>query len=109
MSEQAIPHLQTKARDTVGISLMRSAESEAAVQYIEENFPDASVHDRDVFFKIERDGKLEFDMNEIGEYLGRELDTDIFLVNMSSYYGRIVVSDGKVEIFSEIQPERFRD
>ena len=96
-------------RDSVGISLMTSAETEAAVEYIRENAPDAIVDFRDVFYKIERPGSLEFDMSKISEYLGRELDTGTVLVNMSSYYGRIVVSNGKVEIFSEIVPERFND
>jgi propane monooxygenase coupling protein len=98
-----------KGRDMVGISLMASAETEAAVDYIREHSPDATIDFRDVFYKIERPGRLEFDMHEISDYLGRDLDTSTFLVNMSSYYGRIVVSNGKVEIFSEIVPERFSD
>ena len=104
-----LPELKVEARDTVGISLMRSSESDATVEYVRENQPDASVSARDVFYKIERDGKLTFDMDEISDYLGRDLDTDTFLVNMSSYYGRIVVSDGLIEIFADIKPERFRD
>ena len=40
---------------------------------------------------------------------GRTIDTDIFLVNMSSYYGRIVVGDGRVDIYADIQPDRFKD
>lgn len=97
------------ARDTVGISLMRSAETEAAVELVGEEFPDARVSFRDCYYKIERSGLLEFDMAKLSERVGREIDTDIFLVNMSSYYGRMVVSDGRVQIFSEIVPERFRD
>lgn len=104
-----LPVLKVKARDTVGISLMRSSESDATVEYVRETLPDATVSARDVFYKIERDGVLTFDMDEISDYLGRDLDTDTFLVNMSSYYGRIVVSDGKIEIFADIKPERFRD
>jgi propane monooxygenase coupling protein len=97
------------ARDTVGISLMRSAETEAAVELVREELPDARVSFRDCYYKIERAGLLEFDMAKLSERVGREVDTDIFLVNMSSYYGRMVVSDGRVQIFSEIVPERFRD
>jgi propane monooxygenase coupling protein len=93
----------------VGISLMASAETEAAVAYIREHSPDATIDFRDVFYKIQRPGRLEFDMLEISDFLGRDLDTSTFLVNMSSYYGRIVVSNGKVEIFSDIVPERFND
>lgn len=104
-----MPVLDVPVRDTVGISLIASAETEAAVEYLRDNVDDVKIDFRDVFYKIERDGLLEFPMDEISEYLGHDLDTDVFLVNMSTYYGRIVVSDGKVQIFADIQPERFRD
>jgi len=84
----------------VGISLMSSSDTEAAVEHISETQPDA---------RIERDDQLSFDMSELSELAGREIDTDVFLVNMSSYYGRIVVGDGRVDIYADIQPARFKD
>ena len=71
--------------------------------------PDATIDFRDCFYKIERAGQLSFDMAEISEIAGRDIDTDLFLVNMPTYYGRIVVGDGRIDIFSEIQPDRFKD
>lgn len=97
------------SNNSVGISLMKSDETKATLEYLNETSNGVRVSDRDCYYKIERDDKLEFDMEGISDFLGRDLDTDIFLVNMSSYYGRIVISDGKVEIFSEIKPERFND
>jgi MmoB/DmpM family len=97
------------ASDTVGISLTRSAETEAAVELVRDELPDARISFRDCYYKIERAGLIEFDMEKLGERVGREIGTDLFLVNMSSYYGRMVVSDGKIQIFAEILPERFRD
>lgn len=94
---------------SVGISLMISAETEAALEYVRAAMPDAVIDYRDVFYKIERDGNLVFKMPEISEYLGRELDTLLFLVSMSSYYGRIVVTEHTVEIYSEIVPSRLQD
>ena len=47
-------------------------------------------------------------MAKLGDRLGRDIDTDAFLVSMSSYYGRIVVSDHHVTIHPEILPDRFR-
>ncbi|HET7541664.1 MAG TPA: MmoB/DmpM family protein [Polyangiaceae bacterium] len=96
-------------RCSVGISLMVSPETEATVEYVRSQMPNAIIDFRDIFYKIEREGYLEFQMSEISEYLGYELDTNVFLVSMSSYYGRIVVSDDKVEIFSAIVPSRFQD
>ncbi len=96
-----------KAR-RVGISLMLSAETEAAVELVREQMPDAAVGFRGPNCKIERDGELDFDMAKLGDRLGRDIDTDTFLVSMSSYYGRIVVSDHHVTIHPEILPDRFR-
>ena len=92
----------------VGISLMVSAETEAAVELVREQTPDAAVGFRGPYCKIERDGELDFDMAKLGDRLGRDIDTDTFLVSMSSYYGRIVVSDHHVTIHPEILPDRFR-
>jgi len=99
----------TKVRDTVGISLIGSEETRAAVEYATEMMPDAKITDNDCYFKIDREGMLKFDMADLGERIGREYTVHDFLVNMTSYYGRIVVNDGVVEIHSEILPERFRD
>jgi propane monooxygenase coupling protein len=96
-------------RDTVGISLIVSEEAKAAVDMVHDEMPDARVDDHDCYFKIEREGLLEFDMANLSERLGREISVHDFLVNMTSYYGRIVVSDGLVHIHAEILPERFRD
>ena len=98
-----------KKRDTVGISLIVSEEAKAAVDMVHDEMPDARVDDHDCYFKIEREGLLEFDMANLSERLGREIAVHDFLVNMTSYYGRIVVSDGLVQIHAEILPERFRD
>lgn len=99
----------TKVRDTVGISLIGSEETRAAIEYAKDEMPDAKITDNDCYFKIDREGMLKFDMADLGERIGRDYTVHDFLVNMTSYYGRIVVNDGVVEIHSEILPERFRD
>jgi len=98
-----------KKRDTVGISLTGSEEAKTAVEMVHDEMPDARVDDHDCYYKIEREGLLEFDMADLSERLGREITVHDFLVNMTSYYGRIVVQDGLVRIHAEILPERFRD
>ena len=99
----------TRVRDTVGISLICSAETSVAIEMVADEMPDATITDNDCFYKVERDGLLRFDMAELSERLGREYTVHDFLVNMTSYYGRIVVSDGAVEIHADILPARFRD
>jgi alkene monooxygenase coupling protein len=99
----------TKVRDTVGISLIGSVETAAAIEMVAEEMPDAKISDNDCFYKIEREGLLSFDMADLSERLGRDYTVHDFLVNMTSYYGRIVVSDAAVEIYADILPVRFRD
>jgi len=99
----------TRVRDTVGICLIGSAETSAAVEMVAETMADAKITDNDCFYKIEREGLLSFDMADLSERLGREYTVHDFLVNMTSYYGRIVVNDAGVEIHADILPERFRD
>jgi propane monooxygenase coupling protein len=93
----------------VGISLMDSSDTQAAIEHVAETQPNATIDFRDCFYKITCEDVLSFDMAEVSELAGRDIDTDIFLVNMASYYGRIVVGDGRVDIYSDIQPDRFKD
>lgn len=101
------PTIAPKGR--VGISLMAGGDTDSTLEYVRESQPAASVDFRDCYYKIECDDQLGFDMAEISEIAGRDIDTDIFLVNMSTYYGRIVVGDGRIDIYSEIRPDRFKD
>src|SRR5262245_4972158 len=109
MSETSTARRMTEARDTVGISLQGSEETHAALELVRAEMPDARISDHDCFYKIEREGLLEFDMKKLGEILGRPITVPEFLVNMSTYYGRIVINDGLLQIHAEILPARFRD
>jgi hypothetical protein len=95
-------------RRTVGISLMGSAEADAAVEMMRDECPDARISFRGCYYKIERDDLLEFDMDKLSEHLGRPVTTEMFLVTMSTYYGRMDRSHNKIQIFADIQPDRFR-
>lgn len=94
-------HAVDVAARRVGISLMVSADTEVAVEYIAESQPDATVDYRQSYYKIERAGQLSFDMAALSELAGYDIDTNLFLVNMSTYYGRIVVGDTRIDLFSD--------
>jgi MmoB/DmpM family len=96
-------------RRTVGLSLIVGEETEAALEWIREAYPDTQIKFRDCYYKVERDDVLEFDMPAISELLGRELTTEMFLVSMTTYYGRMVRSNDKIQIFADILPDRFKD
>jgi hypothetical protein len=95
-------------RRTVGISLMGSAEADAAVEMMREECPDARISFRGCYYKIERDDLLELDMDKLSERLGRTVTTEMFLVTMSTYFGRMDRSNNKIQIFADIQPDRFK-
>jgi hypothetical protein len=99
-SDNAYPGDHLRGR--VGISLMLSSDTTAAVEYIEATHPDATIDFRGVFYKIQRRGRLTFDMDAISECAGRDIDTGTFLVNMSSYYGNISVSGRHVDIVADV-------
>jgi len=98
----------TEARNVIGISLQGSEETSAALELVRAEMPDAKITDNDCFYKIERERLLEFDMKKLGDILGRPITVPEFLVNMSTYYGRIVINDGILQIYSDILPARFR-
>src|ERR1700761_1845247 len=61
-------------RNRVGISLMVSSDTEAIVEVTREHYPDAKIDFRDCFYKVEREGSLDWNMDDIGECLGRPYD-----------------------------------
>jgi propane monooxygenase coupling protein len=109
MSEPAAAtRRMAEAREMIGISLMGSEETRAAIELVRSTMPDARITDHDCFYKIERERLLELDMARLGELIGRPITVAEFLVHMSSYYGRIVINDGILQIHSDILPPRFR-
>ena len=113
MTDEQPPRVWRRSADgprrTVGISLMASEETEATLKWIREAYPDTTIKFRDCYYKIEREDVLELDMAAISEHLGRELSTEMFLVSMSTYFGRMVRSNDKIQVFAEILPDRFKD
>jgi alkene monooxygenase coupling protein len=90
------------ARDTVGLVLMGSEEADVAVELLRAERPDLRISKTNCYYLIEGEGKIEIDVNEVGERLGRELDVPSFLVIMSSYYGRAQVDEHKFGVYSEM-------
>jgi hypothetical protein len=90
------------ARDTVGLVLMGSEEADVAVELLRTERPDLRISKTNCYYLIEGEGKIEIDVNEVGERLGRELDVPSFLVIMSSYYGRAQVDEHKFGVYSEM-------
>lgn len=90
------------ARNTVGVVLMGSEEADVAVEMLREERPDLRITKTNCYYMIEGEDKIEIDVHEVGERLGKELDVPSFLVIMSSYYGRAQVDEDKFGVYAEM-------
>ena len=88
--EQTISH-------QCGVTMNDSVEARAIAEFMAEK-PGVTVTYQPALIRIDGDGKLVFKMDEISEYLGREMTAEIFEVNTSTHYGRMVrVDDNTVD------------
>ena len=94
--------LKIEGRNTVGLVLMGSEEADIAVEILQEERPDLKITKTNCYYMIEGEGKIEIDVTEVGERLGRDLDVPSFLVVMSSYYGRAQVDEHTFGVYSEM-------
>jgi hypothetical protein len=90
------------ARNTVGLVLMGSEEADVAVEMLREERPDLRITKTNCYYMIEGEEKIEINVTEVGERLGRALDVPSFLVVMSSYYGRAQVDEQKFGVYAEM-------
>lgn len=91
-----------EARNTVGIVLMGSEEADVAVEMLQEERPDLRITKTNCYYMIEGEDKIEIDVREVGERLGKDLDVPSFLVIMSSYYGRAQVDEHTFGVYAEM-------
>ena len=88
--------------DECGVTMNDSVEARAIAEFMEER-DGVTVTYNPALIRIDGHGKLEFKMDEISEYLGREMTAEIFEVNTSTHYGRMVrVDDNTVVLFGNM-------
>lgn len=75
-------------RRRVALGLMKSEEADATIEVVEGRYPDARVQDFGTYWKIEGEGELRIEMEEVGEALGRPLQLSRWLVTMATFVGR---------------------
>ena len=91
-----------EGRNTVGLVLMGSEEADVAVEMLREERPDLRIEKTNCYYMIEGEDKIEIDVTELGERLGRDLDVPSFLVVMTSYYGRAQVGEHMFGVYAEM-------
>lgn len=82
-----------------GVTLMNTPEGEIIAKIMGEK-PDVSIRHLPSMIRVDGKGKLDFDMAEISDQLGREFSPADFEEVMSTHYGRMVVLDDRVLLFS---------
>ena len=86
-----------------GVTMNDSVEARAIAEFMEENDPRVTITYNPATIRIDGEGKLIFKMDEITEYLGREMTAETFEVNTSTHYGRMVrVDDDTVILFGDM-------
>ena len=78
--------------DQCGVTMNDSVEARAIAEFMAEK-PDVTVTYQPALIRIDGKGRLVFKMDEISEYLGRDMTAETFEVNTSTHYGRMVRQD----------------
>ncbi len=85
-----------------GVTMNDSVEARAIAEFMGAK-EGVTVTYAPAMIRIDGEGKLIFKMDDIGEYLGRDMTAEIFEVNTSTHYGRMVrVDDNTVILFGDM-------
>jgi propane monooxygenase coupling protein len=85
-----------------GVTLNDSVQSREIVKLMEKK-PGVTVTHYPSMIRIDGENKLEFDMRELSEALGREIDPYDFTIEMATHYGRMVMFDDKLVFFGRLE------
>jgi propane monooxygenase coupling protein len=79
-----------------------SVEGRIVAQVMEKK-PGIVITHYPAMIRIDGRGKIEFDMTEIGDALGRAMDPYTFQVEMSTHYGRMVLFEDRIVLFGNLE------
>jgi propane monooxygenase coupling protein len=86
-----------------GITMNDSVEARAIAEFMAKK-PNVTVTYQPALIRIDGVGKLVFKMDEISEILGKDMTAEIFEVNTSTHYGRMVrIDDNTVTLFGNME------
>ena len=89
-----------------GVTMNDSVEARAIAEFMGQK-PKVTITYQPALIRIDGEGKLVFKMDEISEILGKEMTAEIFEVNTSTHYGRMIrVDDNTVTLFGDMDEIR---
>lgn len=85
-----------------GVTMSDSVEGRAVVEVMEGREGVTITH-YPAMIRIDAEGRLTFNMDEISEALGRDMDPYTFQIEMSTHYGRMgMVDDRTLVLFGDL-------
>ncbi|PZQ80394.1 MAG: monooxygenase [Ancylobacter novellus] len=89
-----------------GVTMNDSVEARAIAEFMGQK-PNVTITYQPALIRIDGEGKLVFKMDEISEILGKEMNAEIFEVNTSTHYGRMIrIDDNTVTLFGDMDEIR---
>ena len=86
-----------------GVTMNDSVEARAIAEFMGKK-DGVTVTYQPALIRIDGEGKLVFKMDDISDYLGREMTAEIFEVNTSTHYGRMArLDDNTVVLFGNME------
>jgi len=85
-----------------GVTMNDSVEGRLVAQIMEKK-SNVTVKHYPAMIRIDGKDKLIFDMTELSEALGREMDPYTFQIEMSTHYGRMLIQDNSVELHADFE------
>ena len=85
-----------------GVTMNDSVEGRLVAQIMEKK-PNVTITHYPAMIRIDGKKKLVFDMAELSEALGREMDPYSFQIEMSTHYGRMLIQDNSVELHADFE------
>ncbi len=92
-------HQDHTASNQTGVTLHNTQDGEIVARLVSTK-PNVTVRKLPSMIRVDGINKIEFDLVEISEKLGREFTPSDFEEIMSTHYGRMVVLDDKVVLFA---------
>lgn len=85
-----------------GVTMSDSVEARAIAEFMDQN-DDVTVTYQPALIRIDGTDELVFKMDEISDFLGWEMTAEIFEVNSSTHYGRMVrIDDNTIILFGDM-------
>jgi propane monooxygenase coupling protein len=92
--------LEDTITNMCGVTMNDSVEGRLVAQIMEKK-PDVTITHYPAMIRIDGKKKLVFDMIELSEALGREMDPYTFQIEMSTHYGQMLIQDNSVELHAD--------